>query len=369
MDQAAPETSHGWSSMSYDTRCSFTTPRLESPPSLANTQYKLAGGLDTPTARATSYFEPREQCDSKQRMHGARGSRDWDPMESDVSLPQTPLALAHERNGQPRIAKSPNIRDGLGNVIYRFAGIAGKVLENWTTAFRGFYAGGGQGYEINPTAQTGFGTAWPVTGQDTFGSREESGIPPTPGGFPPEDFIPDYMSQDHSTPHRATKRNKINSATDDSTAKWVMVGSTTSSRETSPARLSQRKVPASCGATRRTASKFTRRPILPASRPSLSSFAGSPGLRSDCASFASPRSAEIASPIRESPVSVEVQRHAARLRKKEAEEDANLKRFNKQLKVMIREGKEALGTKFEVEEIEVDEETVNGGDVFGRGVG
>ena len=66
---------------------------------------------------------------------------------------------------------------------------------------------------------------------------------------------------------------------------------------------------------------------------------------------------------------MEMQRHAARLRKKEAEEDANLKRFNKQLKAMIREGKEALGTKFEVEEIELDEETMNGGDVFGKGVG
>ena len=29
----------------------------------------------------------------------------------------------------------------------------------------------------------------------------------------------------------------------------------------------------------------------------------------------------------------------------------NLKRFNQQLKAMIREGKEALGTKFEVEEV------------------
>ena len=58
---------------------------------------------------------------------------------------------------------------------------------------------------------------------------------------------------------------------------------------------------------------------------------------------------------RASPVSVDVQRHAARMRKRELEEDANLKRFNQQLKAMIKEGKEALGTKFEVEEAEGNE--------------
>lgn len=42
--------------------------------------------------------------------------------------------------------------------------------------------------------------------------------------------------------------------------------------------------------------------------------------------------------------------HAARMRKRELEEEANLKRFNQRLKAMIKEGKEALGTKFEIED-------------------
>ena len=63
---------------------------------------------------------------------------------------------------------------------------------------------------------------------------------------------------------------------------------------------------------------------------------------------------------RDSPVSVEVQRHAARMRKRELQEDANLKRFNQQLKAMIKEGKEALGTKFEVED-EGDDEPMDEG--------
>ncbi len=58
-------------------------------------------------------------------------------------------------------------------------------------------------------------------------------------------------------------------------------------------------------------------------------------------------------------MSVEVQRHAVRIRKRELEEDANLKRLNEQLKTLIKEGKEALGTKFEVED-EIDK-TLDGG--------
>lgn len=41
------------------------------------------------------------------------------------------------------------------------------------------------------------------------------------------------------------------------------------------------------------------------------------------------------------------------MRKREIEEDAHLKLINQQLKAMIKEGKEALGTTFEIED-EVD---------------
>ncbi len=59
-----------------------------------------------------------------------------------------------------------------------------------------------------------------------------------------------------------------------------------------------------------------------------------------------------------------MQRHAARIRKRDLAEDANLKRFNSQLKAMIKEGKEALGTKFEVEEAELADEDYAEGDYF-----
>ena len=64
--------------------------------------------------------------------------------------------------------------------------------------------------------------------------------------------------------------------------------------------------------------------------------------------------------MRESPLSAEVQRQAARMRKRELEEDANIARFNQQLKAMIKEGKEALGTTFEI--LEPVNEDYAGGD-------
>jgi hypothetical protein len=49
-----------------------------------------------------------------------------------------------------------------------------------------------------------------------------------------------------------------------------------------------------------------------------------------------------------------VQRQAARLRRREREEDASIQRLNKQLQAMIREGREALGTTVEVDDFEMD---------------
>ena len=166
------------------------------------------------------------------------------------------------------------------------------------------------------------------------------------GCFPEDDFIAEYMSQNHTTPPRASKKvQREKGMSGDRSASWVLV-----SRETSPSRPSRRKIQPSNTSAQRPVPKLGRRPILPASIPSLRSFAGSPELRSDqSASFASPRSPNM-SPKRESPLSAAVQRQAVKMRRRELEEDANLKRFNQQLKAMIKEGKEALGTKFEVSE-------------------
>lgn len=334
---------------------SFTPSGLESPSSLSpvpfvNTQYRLAGGLVTPTARLTMDEEGGE-CRASPGLH-LRGFRDSQSVP-DSYFPQSASALSRESNGRPRQHASPRIQDGFGKAVYGIASVAGKLWDFCrTTAFKGFYSGGGLGYEMKPPL--GYMNCdqnmWQeVDCDDVFQSNlcEKSLVP---GCFPEEDFIADYMSQiHHTTPPRAAKKvQREKGIGGEISASWVLVGSTSTSRETSPSRLSSRKNSPSNTSARRPIPKLGRRPILPASRPSLTSYAGSPGLHSDrSASFASPRS-PITSLKHESPQNAEVHRQAARIRKRELEEDANLKRFNQQLKAMIKEGKEALGTKFEV---------------------
>lgn len=346
--------SHTRSSMAYDSPCALTTSGAASPTPFVNTEYHLADGLDTPTtALASAMDAPIEDVGSAAlHLYGARGLKGFDPMEADGYFPRTPSALVRETNGRPRLAQTPGLRDGLGKAVYRVASVAGRVWEFCrTTACRGFYDGGGRGYEMKPPLQyiDGEQRIWQEAEEDdvfTTHVREKSSIP---GCFSDEEFILDYMSRDHTPPLRASKRRQCETGNGKIGASWVMVGSTPPSRDSSPSRVVSRKLPSRSSARRPMTSRG-RKPMLPASRPALTPYAGSPGMHShNFASFASTRS-PLTSPKHESPASVEVQRHALRMRKRELEEDANLRRFNQQLKTMIRQGKEALRTKFEVEE-------------------
>ena len=238
---------------------------------------------------------------------------------------------------------SPSIRDGLGNVIFRFAGVAGKVWRNWSTSFRGFCAGEGQAYELrDPVQVDSDNNRWQVIRHD----KPLLDVENLPGRFPEQDFIPDYMLQDHaSTPTRAPKRARHGTGTSE---KWVLVDPSADQGGDS-ARSASRKPPTSSASARRVARR-SRRGMANAAPSRLSP---------NRASYASTRTPTkmVGALSRGSPVSVEVQQHAARIRRKEAEEEANLQRLNMQLKAMIREGKEALGTKFEIEE-ESDQENM-----------
>lgn len=349
-DQSESESNgpNTWSPMESGLSSALISPGVMSPEPFVNSQYKLAGGLDTPTAAFASALERNDSYATSPDL-ALRWGRGWDRssgFSSDSYFPQISPIMRREANGRARLHASQAGRAGWGEAVYN---VAGRVWEFCTmNAFRGFYAGGGQGYRMHAKPQliNSEQSVWEELEEkeDHLKNREIGSIP---GRFPDEDFIPDYMSQNHITPPRAAKRIQREKGGGDLRASWVMVGSAPVSRESSPTRISARKIPPVCSPSRRPMSKAMRRPILPASRPSTS-YAGSPGLRSDRpASFASSRS-PITTPKHESPVNLEVQRHAARMRRRELEGDAHLKRFNQQLKAMIKEGKEALGTKFEV---------------------
>ena len=346
-----------WSPTLTEQSSALLTPGMMSPAPLVNTQYVLATGLDTPVAGFTSSVDASDDFMTPPHL-ASTGGRGWEShtgIDSGSYFPPQSTALAREANGRPRLPSTQPTRGSWGKTVYSVVGAASRLWSFCTmNAFQGFYAGGGQGYQI--CTSSGFSNGeWRASNKDEERkrvSRLEREMSSIPGCFPEEDFIPDYMSQTHTTTPRPAKKIQRQKGIGDPYAGWIMVDSTPTSRESSLTRTSTRKIPSMVSPGRRPASKAGRRVILPASRPSQTSYAGSPAMRPDRpASTASARS-PTTTPQPTSPVSLEVQRHAARLRRQKTEEDANLNRFNQQLKAMIKEGKEALGTKFEVEEVD-----------------
>ena len=314
------------------------------------------------------------------------------PMEVDQGF-------GREANGRGRYGDSPRTAAWSKTAISVAGAVVGKVWEfcrNSTAIFSGFHAGGGTGYRLNPedTARN-----FDVIEEEKYtygdGDREST---PLPGQYPAEEleFIGDYMDNPtpNHTPPRPSKRRQVSynsdatPNTENELAKnWVVVPPTISTPSKpqlrGPARYS---MPTSSSSARRSVLANTSRPTsraafgtAPRARPSLTSrvsHAGSPALTSaHGASYASPRHSPNTSisgsripvtrsgvsPSRttgtlDSPAAKEAARWAALKRKEEREQDESLRRLDRQLKDLIREGKEALGTKIEVE---IEDEVVH----------
>ncbi|KAJ5505003.1 hypothetical protein N7463_007877 [Penicillium fimorum] len=196
-----------------------------------------------------------------------------------------------------------------------------KVLDLcWAGAFRGFYAGGGQGYDMSSGPATTLESSWqpstsPSTEKDLY-SPSTFCSTPVPGQYPEDDV-------DRS---------------------WVVVPESSdpfvgSSELASPSLRTRRTFQAS--------SPRRKSAVMPrlAKRVTYSS-GGSHSPPKGQAGLPSPR-------LRDSPASADIQRQAAKMRRKEREEDASIQRLNKQLQAMIREGKEALGTTVVVDDVDM----------------
>ncbi|KIW19750.1 hypothetical protein PV08_00324 [Exophiala spinifera] len=358
-------------------------PRLEpvsrrdttSPPPLVNTNYRIAGGLDTPTSLAVQREEEEGQDEFEADCRPNRYA------ETGTSyFPQTPAP------GKRRLSQSPT-HGGWGKTVWALTGgIAGKVINFcWNNTFKGFHAGGGKGYEFDiSTPDVSSLTIHEVdAAQDVFHdayehtSRRDRDRTPIPGGFPEEQsFVFDGFD---------TSRTKSFERRND----WVIVDDPEHDRDASPVRKKSRAS---------TANLYARQPTRQAStqhlpRPRLASRTSS---QKSSASYASPRSsamsaatkpqhrrsvssfeptaidprpnsrASMASPRRQSSqvhaaqASPEVRKFEQKMRRKEAKQDQTMNRFNAQLQAMIREGQQALGSKIEVVEdamsdVDVDE--------------
>ncbi|GME26207.1 hypothetical protein GTA08_BOTSDO03636 [Neofusicoccum parvum] len=244
-------------------------------------------------------------------------------------------------------ATSPN-RGGGGwsNCLFTFvADAAGKVWEYARSSnLMGFYAGGGKGYNLQTSNQDGYGATPTFRGHVRASSSFDISRTPVPGQYPLDD-------DEYGV--RPVKRQH----TDPGADSWIMVPRMDEELRAPSPGLSKRRPPR-VSISRTTA---TRRPLIPVARrtPSVSSV-GSPGLRPDSAAsnrsrphsrHASGSTLSLPSPNKPAtPVSPELQMIAAQRRKEERQTNASMRKLNDRLKAMIREGREALGTKIEVEE-------------------
>ena len=139
---------HRWSNVSSSVPASkVTTPEVISPVPFVNTKYRLAGGLDTPTASAAFSYDENTyngHCPDQAYRRGSGWSNNGSTT-SESYFPQFSSALARDGNGRKR-GHSNTPSAGWGKaVVTAFGGVAGKVWEFCRMgAFRGFYAGGGQ---------------------------------------------------------------------------------------------------------------------------------------------------------------------------------------------------------------------------------
>lgn len=318
---------------------------LASPAPLVNTDYRLAGGgLDTPTESSMLRYEKCEYTDNGPELD-YRPSRYRESAESiamaEDSVFQTPGI--GEGNKRKRGELPVEIHGGNTSenswgraVISLVGGVAGKVWDFcWSGAFRGFYAGGGRGYDLNdsPAARTpdvSFGQAAMQGPSNTPKSdREET---PVLGQFPTNDAT-------FSRSRRDELRNN-----------WVIVTNGEDLAENSSSN-GARKIARKNSVIHQVGSRRTAR-IQPKRASLTPSRVPNPFHQPQTPHSAYGSSPRVSSPMKakESPVAVEAQRYAAKIRRKEREEDASMRRLNNQLKAMIKEGKEALGTKIEVDD-------------------
>lgn len=307
-----------------------------SPAPLVNTAYRLAdGGL--------ANFNDDENNNS---------SNDSDNYSSN-----------HDLHSRKRSRSSHNYTPGWGrSVMSLVGGVAGRVWDFcWAGPLRGFYAGGGSGYDLKKGIYkdtSGFKITRDLEFEDS--GWEDARMPhsapvhtPIPGHFPDDD---DPLVTASAAP---TLGDGAADTHDDLQTSWMLVHNKLPSRETSPLRPA-RKVSRRSSTPRLTPrpSSARRQPLTPV-RPSCGRFSTGPGLSpSHRRSNSHPRTQpqpppgtpnsprKTASP-RDS-ASIEAARMAAAVRRREREEDASLSRLNEQLRAMIREGREALGTRVEI---------------------
>ncbi|KAH7121235.1 hypothetical protein B0J11DRAFT_438005 [Dendryphion nanum] len=317
-----------------------------SPPPLAHDRYALAGGMERPHVFA------RQNRDNDDYFHLQHQRGRW-------SIPSSPAVRApdqidHSLQTTPSMAKPWMI----SQILSMVGGVAGKFVQFCSVPFKGFQAGGGQAYTF--TAQ---GDVAANNNQDfLFGENAPARVrTPLPGGFPEDNYgVLSIESVESERPKPKRLKTGEN---------WVMVDNdlTTISRPGTP-RLSERRVPNHTRSPSQIPRPVSRASFATPNRPSLipvsrrstmdrKSFTGS---KQNNDGNTTPRSysrQSYGSPAMfkekrkvASPLPPESQRLINKIKREEFEDEARMRRMSSQMSDMLREAREALGSKFEVED-------------------
>ncbi|OJJ42736.1 hypothetical protein ASPZODRAFT_1298457 [Penicilliopsis zonata CBS 506.65] len=287
-----------------------------SPAPLVNTDYRLAGGCETTTTAHTLAHlrDTAAELDYRPNRYRETAAPLDGSVDSLTSLDVGSRKRTRRESVLPAHSLDQDYNDDYSDDEHKTGvswpraviNVVGKVWDFcWSGAFRGFYAGGGQGYHWEEHSST----------TSTEKPRYAAAYPPVyPGGstrYSPPGRYPDEIERNWVVV--AEKGDKSASPTGSVFTKRVQP---------------HRKNASSVSSTRR------RSAVMP---------------RLGKKGFASP--GRPASPTKQ-PVEVttDAQRAAAKMRRLEREEDASLARLNAQLQAMIREGREALGTRIEVDD-------------------
>ncbi|KAH6612065.1 hypothetical protein C7974DRAFT_323798 [Boeremia exigua] len=338
---------------------------FDSPAPLAHDRYTLAGGS---IEGANSFTRQTGNYDDYFNLQSQRGM--W-------SSPTSPTMQPVDAAAAPN-APSSWVVDSLLNIV---GGVAGRLFQFCAVPFRGFQAGGGQSYDADAQIK--------IASQLGLHDEPEPSSPAAPVQqirFDPRaSFDYGVRSIDSLDDRPRPKRLRTEDA-------WVMVGP--DDAEPAPPRLSERSTPARTPVLAPTytpvlAPAFT--PVLsppytprttptpsqiprphsrtPSHRPSLIPVSRRSTTRTPLhhTSLPGPKSAHARSSSRlsfgstpgaapddrrVSPLPADSQRLVTKLRREELEDDARMRRMSSQMSAMLREAREALGSRVEIEECE-----------------
>ena len=390
----------GWSKLDASIT-SLASPGAFSPAPLANSRYTLAGGLDTPGAALSNSYEENFAFTGTTPEAGFRRGRGWSNATTSLSA-STLSYFPHQprRNGSKPISQRRGHHPSTTSTYSSswsstlFSAFSSATNKIWSFckagAFRGFYAGGGQGYALEDSNRFAESLHLPLPSKPLLQSSsvwqdESEADNSTLELYPKYSLQSSFQNPQIQTPPpspgRPTKRLLREG---DLNSDWVMIppGENNDSRESSPSHHHLARKPSAASLR----SPRSKRSTSPSRRPSLvqqPSYVGGPtGLLRTGASAASMRS-PLPSPEEtehelqlfprprkqprvmsnhrrsksalqpnsygsSSPLSPEIRKFQANLRKKEDKEDRELRAMNERLTALIREGRQALGSTVEV---------------------